>query len=77
MIGGIACYTLDTLPVTVNSTVSYMNPMLGDKVIYAKAEVVKNGRTMMFTDIRILNEQHDEAARMQAVYYNMKNREKT
>lgn len=76
VIGGIACYTLDTLPVTVSTNAVYMRPMLGDKVIYAKAEVIKNGKTTMFADVRILNEQKEEAARLQAVYYNMKNRDK-
>ena len=76
VIGGIACYTLDTLPTTVSTNVVYMHPMLGDRMIYASAKVIKNRRTTMFADIRILNEQKEETARLQAVYYNLKNRKK-
>ena len=71
VIGGNACRTLGALPVTVSSTISYMRPLRGDRVIYAEAEVTKAGKTTFFVTIRILNEKHEEAASLQAVYYNM------
>lgn len=71
VMGGTACRTLDALPVTVSSNISYMRPLLHVKEIYAEAHVVKSGRTTMYADIRILNEQKEEAAMLQAVYYNM------
>ena len=76
VIGGIACRTLDALPVTVSSTISYMRPMISDQVIYARADVIKYGKTTFFVEIHILNEQKVEAARLQATYYNMKCRGK-
>lgn len=76
VIGGIACRMTDSLPVTVSSTISYMRPMLGDKVIYAEAKVLKSGKTTMFAEISILNEQKEEAVKLQAVYYNMKSKGK-
>ena len=76
VIGGIACRMKDSLPVTVSSTLSYMRPMLGDKVIYAEAKVLMNGKTTMFAEISILNEQREETAKLQAVYYNMKSKGK-
>lgn len=76
VIGGIACRMTDSLPVTVSSTISYMKPMLGDRVIYAEAKVLKSGKTTMFAEISILNEKKEEAAKLQAVYYNMKSRGK-
>jgi len=74
VIGGIACKTMDALPVTVNSNISYMRPMLGDKYIYTKADVIKKGKTTLFVDIRIYNEKMVETCRMNATYYNMANR---
>ena len=76
VIGGIACRMTDSLPVTVSSTISYMKPMLGDKVIYAEARVLKSGKTTMFAEISILNEHKEEAVKLQAVYYNMKSKGK-
>ena len=76
VIGGIACRMTDSLPVTVSSTISYMRPMVGDKVIYAEAKVLKSGKTTMFAEISILNEQKEEAVKLQAVYYNMKSKGK-
>jgi len=76
VIGGIACRMTDSLPVTVSSTISYMKPMLGDKVIYAEAKVLKSGKTTMFAEISILNEQKEETVKLQAVYYNMKSKGK-
>ncbi|MBR3401103.1 MAG: PaaI family thioesterase [Parasporobacterium sp.] len=76
VIGGIACRMTDSLPVTVSSTISYMRPMLGDKMIYAEARVLKSGKTTMFAEISILNEQKEEAVKLQAVYYNMKSKGK-
>ena len=74
VIGGIACRTLGALPVTVSSNISYMRSLRGDKVIYADAEVTRSGRTTFFVTIHILNEQKEEAAALQAVYYNMRSR---
>lgn len=71
VMGGIACRTLGALPVTVSTSISYMRPMLGDRVIYARAKVVKSGKTLMFAEVSILNEQMEEAARLQATYCNM------
>ena len=74
VMGGIACSTLGAKPVTVNSNVSYFSPLIGTKEITARAQVVKYGRTMMFTEISIFNDQHVEACRMNASYYNVRER---
>ena len=42
VMGGIACATLGTKPVTVNSNISYMRPIIGAKEITAKARVIKS-----------------------------------
>ncbi|MBQ9030406.1 MAG: PaaI family thioesterase [Parasporobacterium sp.] len=76
VIGGIACRTLGALPVTVSSNISYMRPMLKDRVIYARAEVLKAGKTLYNVTIRILNEQKTESAVLQAIYHDMKSRGK-
>ena len=75
VMGGTACRTVDALPVTVTSTISYMRPMLGDQVIYARAQIVKQGRTTIFVEVRVLNEKMEEAALLQGTYYNMQNRQ--
>ena len=74
VMGGTACRTLGALPVTVSSSISYMRPLLHDQVIYARANVAKAGRTTIYVNISILNEQKEEAAVLQAVYYNMSSR---
>ena len=71
VIGGTACRSIGALPVTVSSSISYMRPILGDQVIYARANIVKQGKTTIFVEIRILNEQKEEAAMLQATYYNI------
>lgn len=74
VIGGIACRTMGALPVTVSSNISYYRPMLHDRVIYARAKVVKYGKTTAFVEIKILNEEKIEAAGIAAVYCNMEGR---
>ena len=74
VIGGIACVTLGAKPVTVNSNISYFRPLLGTREIKAEAQIVKNGKTMMFAQVRIFNDQDVEACRMNASYYNMSER---
>ena len=44
-----------------NSNISYFRPLLGTKEITAQAEVVKCGKTMMFAEVRIFNDQNVEA----------------
>ena len=74
VMGGIACATLGAKPVTVDSNISYFRPLVGTKEITAKAQVIKYGRTMMFTEVRIYNDQNTEACRMNASYYNTRER---
>ena len=74
VMGGTACRTTDALPVTVSSTISYMRPMLGGEVIYARADVVKRGKTTLFVDVRVLNDKMEETAMLQGTYYDMSHR---
>lgn len=74
VMGGTACRTVDALPVTVSSTISYMRPMLGGEMIYAKADIVRRGRTTIFVDVRVLNDDMEETAMLQGTYYDMSGR---
>ena len=74
VMGGTACRTVDALPVTVSSTISYMRPMLGGEEIYARAEIVKRGKTTIFVDVRVLNDHMVETAMLQGTYYDMSGR---
>ena len=71
VMGGTAVRTLGALPITVSTSISFMRPLLHDQVIYAEAEVIKTGKTFIFVDIRILGEEKQVAAKLQATYYNM------
>lgn len=72
--GGVAFKTLGGLPTTLSSNITYFRPFLGDSVIYARADVVKFGKTTGFVNVQLLNEKKVECARIAATYYNMKGR---
>lgn len=74
VMGGTACRTVDALPVTVSSTISYMRPMIGGEVIYARADIVKRGKTTIFVDVRVFNDRMEETAMLQGTYYDMSSR---
>ena len=76
VIGGIAFRGMGGPPVTLSSNITYFRPMLDDQVIYARAEVIKFGKTTAFIEISILNEEKTECARIAATYYNLKGRVK-
>ena len=76
VIGGIACRTVDALPVTVSSAISFLRPMLGTKEITARAQIIKRGKTTIFAQISIFDDQHNEAGRIMATYYDMEGRKK-
>ena len=76
VIGGIACATMDALPVTLNSNISYMRPMLGIKELTAKAQVIKRGKTTLFVEIGLFDDTMTETARITATYYDMEGRAK-
>ena len=75
VMGGTACRTLDALPVTVSSTISYMRPMLGGEVIYARADIIRRGKTTIFVEVRVLNDSMEETAMLQGTYYDMSSRQ--
>ena len=77
VIGGVAFRTLGGLPVTLSSDITYFRPILDDQVIYARADVIKFGKTTGFVEIKILNEKKVECARIAATYYNMEGRRKS
>ena len=74
VMGGIACYTLGVLPVTVSTSISYLRPMLGTREITARAEVIKTGKAMVFVEIKIFDDRNLETGRLQAAYYDMRGR---
>ena len=74
VIGGAAFRTYGGLPVTLSSNISYMRAMKSDHVIYARADVIKYGKTTSYVEIKILNEQKVECARIAATYYNVEGR---
>ena len=76
VIGGIACVTVDALPVTVSTSITYMRPMLGVKEITTRADVIKRGKTTLFVEISIYDDQGNETGRLLATYYDMKGRAK-
>ena len=76
VIGGIACYTAGSLPVTVNSNVSYLRPMLGTKEITARAEVIKKGKNVLFVEANIYDDTGKETVRLTATYMDMTERAK-
>ena len=74
VIGGIAAYTLGCLPTTLNSNISYMRPMINDKVITCRADVIKKGKSAVFVEAKVFNVQMEEAARLVATYYDLNDR---
>ena len=74
VIGGIAAYNLGCLPTTLNSNISFMRPLINDKVITCRADVIKRGKTTVFVEAKVFNEQMTEAARLVATYYDLNDR---
>ena len=74
VMGGIALKTLNFTPTTVNSNISYIRPLIHDKVIYCRADVIKQGINTAYVEIKVYNEQHEEAVRVIATYFNVSDR---
>ena len=62
-IGGIAAMTTGSRVVTLNSSISYLNPAANTEYIEAEATVVKDGRTTAIYDVMVRTAEGVEVAK--------------
>lgn len=62
-IGGIAAMTTGSRVVTLNSSISYLNPGANTEYIEAEATVVKDGRTTAIYDVMVRTAEGVEVAK--------------
>lgn len=62
-IGGIAAMTTGSRVVTLNSSISYLNPAANTEYIEAEATVVKDGRTTAIYDVMVKTAEGTEVAK--------------
>ncbi len=75
-IGGFSTRTLGVLPTTLSSTINYLRPTVGTKVLKAKADVLKRGKNVSVVRIDLLNDQDVLVASGQANYSDLSGRVK-
>lgn len=68
-VGGRAAMTYGSKVVTLNSSISYLNPAVGTEYIEAEANVVRNGKTTAVYDVMIRTAEGADVAKVTNTYY--------